>query len=848
MAKLPDATALGDLGSAQSGRPIATIDTTGYARGAAAIAQGAKDLGTGLTRAGNYVNDVSVAEQKERDQLEVAKAESQYLVNTKQLQDGLAGETDSNGLKEKYDPLFAGARDDAAALISNPRMRELWALKRTPDVAANSIATENRVYSITKDNEIAGANDRLEQIRQSALTTTDEAKRAEFIKAGQSLIEGLQSNGYIDATKAQAVRQKWTEDYATAAISILPPEERANLLRPKTTGEQVVDRIVGVESGGKATAKNSRSSALGPGQFIDATWLSLIKETKPELAAGRSDAELLDLRTDPKLSRQMVDAYAQKNAAYLQSQGIQATPGNIYLAHFLGPDSAAKVLKADPDVPVAELVGREAVRANPSILGGKTAGTVAAWAADKMGGAEMKNGAVDFIPYDKRVQLYRQAEAEVTQKQAVVSANRGEELERTILDAGIGKGELPKREAIETDPVLSETARNNLLRQYDKAAGDVAAWKDVWAKFQDPNGGAFNPYDADERKAVNTLFQTLGSSAQALQAVVDRTGILPKDAAVGIRADLVSNDPARVAASLTLASNLLGKNQNIFVGVEGKSDLENNAVAFRHYIDDLGMTAEDAAKKIVREQSPEYQAGVKAKLKTEDIDAKIRKELSINDVAGQFDNSFLGLAPNPSVGFDPATRQSMFSQYAEQVRERYMETGDWSLAKTQAADSLKKTWGISKVNGSATVMQYPPERAPAYAGIADPAAGVAKQAIDAVKAETGNAIEAKGLRLMPIPGLTGDAYKAGQPVPYNLMWTDKAGVVHMLNPGKAFIADPLEMKKAEMETHRVQLEQRRAAILPALQQQEANRQNLRNIRKAAGDRIRADRLDAETFP
>ena len=45
----------------------------------------------------------------------------------------------------------------------------------------------------------------------------------------------------------------------------------------------VVERIIGVESTGNRNAKNSRSSATGLGQFLDETWLDLIRRYRPDL-------------------------------------------------------------------------------------------------------------------------------------------------------------------------------------------------------------------------------------------------------------------------------------------------------------------------------------------------------------------------------------------------------------------------------------------------------------------------------------------------------------------------------------------------------------------------------------
>jgi len=54
----------------------------------------------------------------------------------------------------------------------------------------------------------------------------------------------------------------------------------------------VVEKIIGVESNGDPNAKNKRSSATGLGQFLDETWLEMIGAHRPDLAKGRSQAEI----------------------------------------------------------------------------------------------------------------------------------------------------------------------------------------------------------------------------------------------------------------------------------------------------------------------------------------------------------------------------------------------------------------------------------------------------------------------------------------------------------------------------------------------------------------------------
>jgi hypothetical protein len=198
--------------------------------------------------------------------------------------------------------------------------------------------------------------------------------------------------------------------------------------------------------------------------------------------------------------------------------------------------------------------------------------------------------------------------------------------------------------------------------------------------------------------------------------------------------------------------------------------------------------------------------------------------LSISDLQSEFDPSW-GWERNPSISFDPRSRQEMFAQYTEQVKDKYLDHGNWEVAKKQAADTMKRTWGVTNVNGSAgltgggVVMQYPPERAPAYAGVENISEAIATQAIASIKAEHGADVQRSELRLHPIPGVTAQAYNAGKPVPYMLMWAGDDGVVQMLNPGRAFVFDADEWRKmlsAEREQKFNQARERAAAPMPEI--------------------------------
>ena len=150
--------------------------------------------------------------------------------------------------------------------------------------------------------------------------------------------------------------------------------------------EALIGRIITVESAGNARARNPLSTATGLGQFIESTWLRMLRSYRPELTASLSRQAQLELRFDPDLSRQMVRHLAQENEAFLRARGHEITAGRLYLAHFLGPAGADQALRADPSAPVVNVMGAAVVGANP-FLRGYSIADLRSWADRKMNSA-----------------------------------------------------------------------------------------------------------------------------------------------------------------------------------------------------------------------------------------------------------------------------------------------------------------------------------------------------------------------------------------------------------------------------------------------------------------------------
>ncbi len=144
------------------------------------------------------------------------------------------------------------------------------------------------------------------------------------------------------------------------------------------------------ESSFKPDAKAATSSATGLYQFVEGTWLQMVREhgrkygvgqladqIAPDPAGGFKVAdsatrkEILALRGDPKISAAMAAEYAVSNRGQLE-QKAKGPVGStdLYLAHFLGPSGAARFLggmREDSQQPAEDLFP-EAAASNPGVF------------------------------------------------------------------------------------------------------------------------------------------------------------------------------------------------------------------------------------------------------------------------------------------------------------------------------------------------------------------------------------------------------------------------------------------------------------------------------------------------
>ena len=163
------------------------------------------------------------------------------------------------------------------------------------------------------------------------------------------------------------------------------------------------------ESSLDSDAKSKSSSASGLFQFIDQTWLGLVKrygerhglgayagaiETNSKgrltVASPEAKAAILALRHNPALSALMAGEAACQTKQSLETQlGRDVCAGELYAAHFLGEGGACQLIKLNESGPNAraDLAFPGAAKANRSVFyradgSPKSIGEVYAWAVD----------------------------------------------------------------------------------------------------------------------------------------------------------------------------------------------------------------------------------------------------------------------------------------------------------------------------------------------------------------------------------------------------------------------------------------------------------------------------------
>lgn len=317
-----------------------------------------------------------------------------------------------------------------------------------------------------------------------------------------------------------------------------------------------------VESGLNPNAKAATSSAAGPFQFVNGTWLRMVEKygdnvgLSEQAAAlrenkldGAAKADLLALRSDVAISGKMAAHFAIDNAKSLMSSGLNHIgPTELYLAHFLGAGGAKEFLtamQANPNAAAADAVP-VAAKANKGVffadgvprsfteIYNRFAQKFAGVSAPLTGTPEAMGQMAQTIPVDQSgmqagTQTRARNEFDVIAQQTLADARASTNaLQRVQADR-------PQQSSSSTEELtanmaeMSEAALSHYLQSFAKAADDPgkAPFVTTQSDSRDASRGASDE-GADHVVAANLFNQQ--DVALGMKIVMDSAGKRPASA------------------------------------------------------------------------------------------------------------------------------------------------------------------------------------------------------------------------------------------------------------------------------------------------------------------------------
>lgn len=783
MPRLLGPTDLGGLPSARTGRQIATYDVSPIAEGVRALGQAVSVAGGVLQARQNELDKYDTERKYQQFTFDQAKAEDEAKQS---MQPGAAGYADAILAKRQADAEKFITENVPKHLQDQYRVRELEGARAAFLRSAEAQHTEQARAAVS------GFHDTVNSTVAPVASAAGAANDTEGWQAARAKVDALAKDnpGFTPITRDINTRaaQKVVDQ---AFLENLPPDEfKRRLAEARGAGGVTGPGGPGFSENLVNHLKNPGVEGYDPKAFWDVHQFTSGHGTK----ARPGDSGPISLaEADRRLREEMVpvakfvnglpgaDKLNQNQREAIMSVAFNVGEGNI--------GTGLKDAIAAGDGPaIAAMLDKYRKVDDPKLAAGVSArrDKDIAFFNAPVGGAGASAAATSpfahFTPDELRI-LEGRAEADQSKASTAEHGN---------VSLAIVKGEITDPQQILDNPILRPADKASLINTWQAKNKDQLDTAAAFAAANTP-GFTWNRFEEKHNKMADLLFKAQGGDINAFESTVGITGIVPPSGMKALRGAVVSGDPAKAAAALSVATNLIAKNGSIFDGVDGGQDVEKASIDFSHYVDHFGMTPDQAAKRVIESRTPEYKAKVAVKVKGEDLDKIIKDNLTTADISKNLDTSWFG---DPQVENNPKAREAILSDYAEIFKDAYLQSGDIDQAKKQALASLNKVWGLTFVGGqhAGVVTRWPVELAPAYRGIPNAAERIGKDASAAVKAYSGEDVPVDKIVLTPLgQGQTSQPYVSGQDVPYSVSYQDKNGHWQVLPPGKAYKPDAKAM-------------------------------------------------------
>ncbi|MBK8200609.1 MAG: hypothetical protein IPK75_19920 [Acidobacteria bacterium] len=603
---------------------------------------------------------------------------------------------------------------------------------------------------------------------QIADTVAETAIRHETIKQHLQRLDRDQTLGYLEANATLDV-QKAARD----AIAGADPTQADKTFRASVVGLRKKWRQ---EAGDDSIAQQLDSNMAIVARKVSLDVQSDVTRQLVQTASGRLGNTLDVLSRGVGMARS--DAEREDITRQADTQIENAVAAGVIRAD--QAEAQRMKFRAGAD----ELTARRLIQTNP-------AAAVTALAGDRFANLDPDKRQTLAEYAERSVEAERrQREADVAKAAADEKAATAQEnawaavdLERGIKDGSKGLTDIANLRA---EGRLTPAAADELYTAWDAQQKTAMASAEDAARVAGAMSGnvILDPKSSDDRKAVDTFWraqaaQLPGDEQQALaETIAAKTGVLPPTLAGQLNGAMRASPDRRAWAADTI---MRVERASPSVAEDLPADTVRAARLTGNYLM-AGMSPAEAAQR-VDDQMRNANEPIR-KLRETQMTAGGQKS-QLNS-AWQWATSRSGLRDEQgfldrgSQGLGDASAP-VRAEFEAAYREAFLAHGDDDAARAEAVSVVKRTWAVTKADGTTRWMRYPPERM--YGG-GDPAAAkwIGEQLTADVPMPEGST------RQLVSDGITARQVQAGQPPTYRVIVKDARGVLNEV-PGMRWAPD-----------------------------------------------------------
>lgn len=189
---------------------------------------------SGVQSFGSALQSFAAGVKQRQDNLNLHKAKTAWQKAKLAADNAFDQDTDFTTYLERYDKNLNKAEEDALGMISSPRMKALFQEDISLSKAQGIEQMKDVAFQREKEQGLADLSEILEENREIALNATTEADRQSVFDTMNDVITAAELNNYVDAPKAQALRQETAVDAAIGTIGIQDLKTQKDMLSENT--------------------------------------------------------------------------------------------------------------------------------------------------------------------------------------------------------------------------------------------------------------------------------------------------------------------------------------------------------------------------------------------------------------------------------------------------------------------------------------------------------------------------------------------------------------------------------------------------------------------------------------